>query len=145
MPFKNKELKNAYARAWKAKNLEKENARHRRYRENNKERIRNNHRIRYQDPKHRDYLLGLNRLKITGWTREEYQNALVSQNGVCALCKKTSKKRLSADHCHKTGMKRALLCTVCNLGLGAFKDNPELLRLAALYIEFFAQRERING
>ena len=39
------------------------------------------------------------------------------------------------DHDHKTGYVRGGLCTACNFGLGHFKDSPELLRLAALYLE----------
>ena len=39
------------------------------------------------------------------------------------------------DHDHQTGYVRGGLCSNCNLGLGHFKDSPELLRLAALYLE----------
>jgi hypothetical protein len=53
----------------------------------------------------------------------------------CDVC--GGRKRLVIDHDHKTGRVRSLLCVTCNLGLGAFKDNPELLRAAALYLEKF--------
>lgn len=39
------------------------------------------------------------------------------------------------DHCHTTGKFRDLLCSNCNSGLGLLKDNPDILRKAALYVE----------
>ncbi len=77
-------------------------------------------------------------------TENEYAFLLDRQNGVCAICKEeetvidgqTKKlKPLSVDHCHKTNKVRGLLCTNCNLGLGKFKDEPYLLKAAALYCE----------
>lgn len=51
----------------------------------------------------------------------------------CVVCGAT--KNLHIDHCHTSGKIRGVLCTNCNRGLGHFKDNPQLLRLAAEYIE----------
>jgi Recombination endonuclease VII len=75
-----------------------------------------------------------------GMTDVQFQAMVVEQNGLCALCKKPPEgKRNSAvlhfDHNHKTGVARRPLCSHCNRGLGCFGDDPELLRLAADYIE----------
>ena len=51
----------------------------------------------------------------------------------CIIC--NLEKPLVVDHDHSTGEVRGGLCMNCNFGLGHFKDNPELLRLAALYLE----------
>lgn len=53
----------------------------------------------------------------------------------CIICGGTEAKQLAVDHDHGTGLVRGALCTRCNLGLGHFRDDPELLRLAALYLE----------
>lgn len=75
--------------------------------------------------------------KTYGLTSEEYDAMLAAQGGVCALCGNASThgKQLCVDHCHKTSKIRALLCDVCNRGLGYFKDDPEALRGAADYLE----------
>lgn len=59
----------------------------------------------------------------------------------CQICGKTPTTRsLSVDHCHKTNRFRGFLCSNCNLGLGYFKDNPELLEKAKDYLEEFNAR-----
>jgi hypothetical protein len=65
------------------------------------------------------------------------EELLVVQKNVCALCKKgeSSGKQLSIDHCHTTGKIRGLLCSRCNLGLGLFKDNQEVLAAAIKYLQ----------
>ena len=75
-------------------------------------------------------------------TVKQYELMLKSQNGKCAICcqPETMKlngkiKRLSVDHCHRTGKVRGLLCNNCNTAIGKFNDDPELLRNAALYLE----------
>jgi Recombination endonuclease VII len=67
---------------------------------------------------------------------EDFQNLFEKQNGVCAICKEpeTAGRLLAIDHNHETGEIRGLLCTNCNLGLGKFKDSPELLRIAQEYV-----------
>lgn len=75
------------------------------------------------------------RLATTGFSPIDYATFYEVQQGKCAVCREVSKRQLHADHCHRTGTKRGLLCSKCNLGLGQFRDDPELLRAAAAYIE----------
>lgn len=84
----------------------------------------------------RDYQLRRN----YGITAEQYEEMSARQHGLCAMCEHvcSSGKQLAVDHCHSTGKVRALLCMNCNQGIGKFKDNPELLRKAADYIEAMA-------
>ncbi len=68
---------------------------------------------------------------------EKYNNLLIKQNNLCAICKKkqSGNKRLSIDHCHKTLKIRGLLCHYCNTALGSFKDSIELLQSAIDYLK----------
>ncbi len=66
-------------------------------------------------------------------TDEQYK---VLMERSCVLC--GSKGQTVFDHCHKTNKFRNMLCYACNVGLGLFKDNPTLLRLAAQYVEHYA-------
>ena len=45
------------------------------------------------------------------------------------------RRQLAADHCHESGVPRALLCMDCNRALGMFRDDPTLLRAAAAELE----------
>lgn len=77
-----------------------------------------------------------------GITPEQYNEMLIKQNGVCAICLKPEIRcvkgrisNLAIDHNHITGKIRGLLCYSCNIGLGMFKDNSQTLRNAILYLE----------
>lgn len=72
-----------------------------------------------------------------GIDMDDYDRMLEAQGGVCAICAGQCriKTRLAVDHCHTTNRIRGLLCDDCNNGVGRFKDNPELLRAAAAYLE----------
>lgn len=65
---------------------------------------------------------------------EEYNIILLSQNGVCKICKQTSSQTLAVDHDHNTGKIRGLLCKSCNTGLGLFEDSIERLKNAIEYL-----------
>jgi Recombination endonuclease VII len=75
--------------------------------------------------------------KLYGIGPDEYNVLLEAQNYQCKICAvpSTNDARLVVDHDHKTGRVRGLLCTCCNPLLGFAKDNTEILRKAALYLE----------
>lgn len=67
-------------------------------------------------------------IRRLGWTPGEYEQALKEQRGVCFICHKADSKKLAADHCHRTGKRRHLLCTRCNTALGLVGDSINILR-----------------
>lgn len=76
--------------------------------------------------------------KKYGITSEQRDQMLVAQGGVCAVCggdNSESKRNWHVDHCHTSGKVRGILCHLCNVGLGHFRDKPELLKTAAAYLE----------
>lgn len=82
-------------------------------------------------------------LKEKGWTPERYTEFETKQEGRCSVCGtqptpkddvKGGHTGLCPDHCHATRKPRGLLCHNCNVGLGNFKDRPELLEGAATYL-----------
>lgn len=71
-----------------------------------------------------------------GLTVEEYERLLASQGGVCAICGgPQTGKNWHVDHDHATGKVRGILCSGCNTGLGAMRDDPAILRAAGDYLE----------
>lgn len=70
-------------------------------------------------------------------TRAEHFLMLESQGGACAICGGPPPlgRNLYIDHDHLTGKVRGLLCHSCNSGLGMFKDHPDLLKVAAAYLD----------
>jgi hypothetical protein len=66
-------------------------------------------------------------------TKDQYDSVLVAQGDGCAICKKSDD--LAIDHDHDTGLFRGILCRSCNAALGMFKDDSDLLRRAAEYLE----------
>jgi hypothetical protein len=76
--------------------------------------------------------------RLYGMSEAEYDALLSSQSGGCAICGTAEPGGrgdcFKVDHDHVTGMVRALLCHGCNLGIGMFRDDPELLEEAASYL-----------
>jgi hypothetical protein len=77
------------------------------------------------------------RFKRYGLTPEQYDFMLWEQDSKCAICGTDypGKNGWHVDHSHVTGEVRGLLCTGCNTGIGALKDDPAVLRAAADYLE----------
>lgn len=75
-------------------------------------------------------------------SEKQYQKMLSEQNGVCSICgfpetKKQNGKivMLAVDHCHVTGKNRGLLCMKCNVALGAFRDDIDIMASAISYLK----------
>lgn len=82
--------------------------------------------------------------KEYGMTIEQFDELYKQQNGVCAICGKTSpntkkqhysKTGLYIDHNHKTKTIRGLLCNRCNRATGMFEDDIELLKKVVNYLQ----------
>lgn len=80
-----------------------------------------------------------------------YEHLLDKQDNACAICYAIvpgGMGRFHIDHDHRccSGTTscgkciRSLLCNNCNTGIGSLQDDPNLLRIAAAYIERHAKR-----
>lgn len=89
--------------------------------------------------------------KDFGITVDVYQTLFDEQGGVCAICARPETatrggrvKWMAVDHCHDTGVIRGLLCSACNVAIGAFDDDIERLERAIAYLK--AAKEAVaNG
>lgn len=74
-----------------------------------------------------------------GISIDDYDRMLAGQGGCCAVCGvpggEARPHRLHVDHDHITGLVRGLLCANCNHALGKLRDDPNLIRALAAYIE----------
>ena len=80
-----------------------------------------------------------------GITLEQYYDMLEAQDRHCAICPYVPEEDelLPVDHDHACcpgaitcgECLRGLLCSLCNMGLGSFRDNAQFLRKAASYVE----------
>lgn len=79
-----------------------------------------------------------------GITVDEYNEILLNQQGVCAICFKPETsidhrtkqiRNLAVDHCHSSGKVRGLLCSRCNVAIGQLKDDITTLQSAITYLQ----------
>ncbi len=104
-------------------NREKTNSRSREYYRANKE-------------KRRSYLIRKNFNTSERFIRD----LMDKQKGCCAICgvslvSPDSSKSFNVDHCHETGVIRGLLCHKCNVGIGMFQDNVDIIKNIITYLE----------
>lgn len=80
----------------------------------------------------RGYRSSISRGKFRNSISDEDLIYLKSTTSECVICGCSS--RLGVDHDHVSGKVRGILCSNCNAGLGFFKDDPDLLEYARIYI-----------
>lgn len=114
----------------------------RRYNRINKTKRNEKSRTYYQRKKLELYVASLRRFLTEEFTVDDYLALRQKQKNRCKVCGKKETntykgvvRRLHVDHCHTTLKIRGLLCSACNMGVGKFYDNPDLLRKAADYLE----------
>ena len=113
---------------------------------------------RIENPaKYRESVRNYDLRRTFGISTEEYDKLLNFQKGVCYICGRPPKtRRLSVDHKHLINEKkirlkkdqhlirnniRGLLCSQCNRGLQFYRDNSDLFRKAASYLELHPAQE----
>lgn len=86
------------------------------------------------------------RFKDFNLTPEKYEEMLTAQNHACAVCERpfssfSTQPAIDHDHscCPEKGKScgrciRGILCRPCNAAIGAFNDDPDILRKAADYL-----------
>lgn len=110
----------------------------RRWREENKDRIREQKRAHRNSDDGKEQRRR-SKIRQAGLTVEQHDAVLAKQNGVCAICGKKPEpgKRITnlcIDHDHKTKVFRGLLCHRCNISIGAFEDDADLIHKAEVYV-----------
>jgi hypothetical protein len=131
---KHREYNNERAKKWATDNPDKAKEKNRKY----------NARRYEEDPekcrrRSRDYYHN-NKLKVKdkrlrteyGISLEEYKDMVGT---LCPICGRSFGEHTPhIDHDHKTGKVRGVLCSKCNLGLGHFNDNIDILLNAIEYL-----------
>lgn len=84
--------------------------------------------------RNREKVLDAQRRSKYGLKRGEYERLRAIQDGCCAVCKQPT-ETLQVDHDHDTGRVRGLLCGHCNKALGLFRDDPDRLLAAVVYLK----------
>ena len=137
---KNKEQIAAYAKEYNEKNKEQIAAQRKEYRKINKVLIADISQVWRNKPETKKALREYNRMVNYGLTPDRFNSMLKEQNNKCKLClvefdELVFNHTLNVDHCHTTNKVRGLLCSLCNRGLGQFKDNIERLTQAINYLQ----------
>lgn len=78
------------------------------------------------------YRNGINRGKFRDVISDFALLELKASTKECVICGDSGP--LVVDHDHASGNIRGMLCNHCNRGLGHFRDSPELLEFARMYL-----------
>lgn len=73
-------------------------------------------------------------IKMTyGLSIEQWDEMMLNQGGMCAIC--DSEGKLCVDHDHATGKIRQLLCKKCNTSLGLIQDSVTIAQSVVEYLK----------
>lgn len=126
-----------YCKRWRAKNPEKYQAAQKRAYAKRKAQYYT--KVKAQRTASHYYLKA--RLRPYKMTIGQFHATLAAQDWKCACCGDAiTETRSHIDHSHTLGYIRAILCPLCNSGLGLFKDDPRRLRAAASYLETYVTK-----
>lgn len=87
---------------------------------------------------YKEFTRDKNLKKEYGITLKKYLEIVASQDSRCALCHcplDFTKRWPPVDHDHETGKIRGILHAQCNTGIGNLREDPEVCRQAAVYLE----------
>jgi hypothetical protein len=87
-----------------------------------------------RDPAYRQKINIEQNAKRYGLSVAEYEAMLKRPCAICGVTMREGRNRFSIDHDHDTGKVRDVLCSPCNLALGQFRDDPEVLERAVAYL-----------
>lgn len=65
--------------------------------------------------------------------KNSIEELILEKKGKCFICGKKD-NNLCFDHCHKKNKARGFLCKKCNLGIGYFNDDVDILKSAIKYL-----------
>jgi hypothetical protein len=135
LPIKKRDQK-AKSRRHYLCNIEKKKQQANAWRNNNSVKVKESRKLRY--PRTRLQMMRSNLKSKYGITPEQKEEMFIAQGSCCAICKTTEpggRWGWHIDHCHITGKVRGVVCNRCNIALGGFKDNIELLQSAIDYLK----------
>ena len=86
--------------------------------------------------RNREHIRDLERARLYGLQRPEWEEMVDRQGGKCAICYRPNAdgRALHVDHDHATGRVRGLLCGGCNAALGLLGDSTEMLQRSLDYL-----------
>jgi hypothetical protein len=84
---------------------------------------------------HLDQIESARRKKKYGLTDDDYARLVKDAGTNCPICKQSfGENKPVIDHSHKTNIVRGIICHKCNLALGLFNDNINILLNAINYL-----------
>lgn len=132
--FSNEQHRRRYAE--NAKHREQKLAANRAYRAQHRERLNALWRDKWRsDAAYREQHARARLGKIYGLSAEQHRRLLDEQDGVCAICRQSSRRALCVDHCHATQRVRGLLCDKCNTALGLLDEDVGRMLAAVAYLD----------